>query len=161
MNSPSSTDDSLREYSDTEQLEVYDESKWHDKDCKTPFAYLHNPLTSRICNACRSLFSGPKETQRIYKHYYHHTSLRITAENGCQLCAHVRSKTDRETKNHQPSEILRLEFIFYQGIWRGNVTQFELRFQYLRVPMNANPPKAAWGIEIIDFLLSERKSASP
>ena len=159
MDSPSSTDDSLRAYSDPEHLEDYDESEWYDKDCTAPFANQDEPLASGICNACRGLFSGLKKTQRQYKHYYHSSALRTTAENGCRLCALVRSKTNRETKNHRPSEILRLEFIFYQGTWRGNVTQFELWFRYLRIPKNARYTKVVWGIEIIDFLLSERKLA--
>ena len=161
MDSPSTTDDSLRRYSDSEQVEDYNESEWHDKDCTAPFANQDKPLTSKMCNACQSLFSGRKETQRQYKHYYHRSSLCITAQNGCQLCALVRSKIDRETKNHRPSEILRLEFVFYRGTWRGNVTEFELWFQYLRIPKNTNYGKVVWGIEIIDFLFSERKLASP
>ena len=103
MDSPSITDDSLRGYSDSEHLEDYNELEWHDKDCTAPFANPDNPLTSKICNACQSLFSGLKETQRLYKHYYHRSALWITAENGCQLCALVRSKIDRETNNHRPS----------------------------------------------------------
>ena len=161
MDSPSTTDDSLRRYSDSEQLEDYNESEWHDKDCTVPFANQDNSLISKICYPCQSLFSGRKETQRKYKHYYHRSSLCITAENGCRLCALVRSRIDRETKNHRPSEILRLEFIFYQGTWRGNVTEFELWFQYSRIPKNTKNANLVWGIEIIDFLLSERKFASP
>ena len=160
MDSPSTTDDALRGYSDSEQLEDYNELEWHDKECAAAFPNQNKPTTSKLCNACQSLFSGLKETQRQYKHYYHRSSLRITAENGCQLCALVRCEIDRETKNHRPSEILRLEFIFYQGTWRGNVTEFELWFQYLRIPKNTKYAKAVWGIEIIDFLLSERKSPS-
>ena len=156
MDSPSSTDKFWRGFSDSEQLEDYDELEWHDKDCTAPFANQNHPLTSKICNACQSLFSGLKKTQKQHKHYYHSSALCLTADKGCQLCALVRSQIESET-NHRPPEILRLEFIFHQGIRRSNVTEFELWFRYLRIPVNTKFAIVVWGIEIIDFLFSERK----
>ena len=160
MDSASSTDDAIRQYDESQQNEVYHESEWHDRDCTAEFANQDQSLTSKLCNACQGLFSGLRETQRTYKHYYHSSALRFAAENGCQLCALVRSKTNRETKTHRPSEILRLEFTFYKGTVRGNVTEFELWFQYSRIPKNTKYTKEVWGVEIIDFLLSEGTSVS-
>ena len=161
MDSPSTTDDSFRRYNDSDQIEDYDESEWHDQDCTAPFTDNDQRLTSKICFACQRLFSGFKETQKLYKHYFHISALRTAADNGCQLCALLRSKVDRETKNHLPSEILRSETIIYQRDLKDNITTFELWFQYLRIPKTKKYTDVVWGIEIIDFLLSERKLISP
>lgn len=157
----SSTDDGYREFSDSEDLTGYDESEWHDRDCTTPFASQGNSSSSMLCNACQCLFTGFRETQKQYKHYYHISALRTSADSGCHLCVLVRSKIDRETKDHRPSEILQLEYIIYQRDLKDDIISFEVWIQYLKMPGNVKNRDVVWGIDIIDFLLAERKLIFP
>ena len=157
MGSSSSDHDSFREVDDSELSEEYDDSVWHDKDCWRPFEEPVGVSGSKLCPACRSLFSGCRETEVFYKHYYRLLALRSTADRGCQLCTLVRSKVDRETKNHSPSEVLRLTFVMYQADMQDGITAFEIWFHFLRVCKGPRYGDVVWGIKTIDFVLSEGK----
>lgn len=157
--SSSSDNDSLMKADDPQLFEGYDFSVWHDEDCLRPFE-APNGISggSKLCHACQSLFSGYKEREKGYKHYYRLSSLKTTARRGCQLCALVRSKVDRETEKHRPSDIMSLIFVIYQASsWDGETT-FEIWFHFLRICKGARGGDVVWGIKTIDFLLSEGKS---
>lgn len=155
MASSSSDNDSVMMVDDSDLYEDYDDSVWHDKICSRPFEEPSEIAGSKLCHACQSLFSGYKESQKHYKHYYHLSALRSTAERGCHLCTLVRSKVDRETPNHRPSEVLRLSFEIYQASPEDGETAFEIWFHFLRVCKGARYGDVVWGIKTIDFLLSE------
>ena len=155
MGSSSYDHDSFMKVDDSELFEEYDDSVWHDKDCLRPFEESGGILCSKLCHACQSLFSGCKEKQKQYEHYYRLSALQSTAERGCQLCTLVRSKVDRETKNHRPSEVLRLIFEIYQASMEDGITAFELWFHFLRLCKRARYGDTVWGIKTIDFVLSK------
>ena len=157
MGSSSSDHDSYMKVDDSELFEEYDDSVWHDKDCWRPFEEAIGVSGSKLCLACQSLFSGYKETQTFYRHYYRLAALQSTAERGCQLCILVRSKVDRETKNHSPCEVLRLTFVIYQADLKDGITTFELWFHFLRACKGLRYGDVVWGIKTIDFVLSDGK----
>ena len=155
MGSSSSDNDSFMKVDDSDLFEEYDDSVWHDEDCWRSFEEPTGVSGSKLCPACQSLFSGCKETQKFYKHYYRLLALQRSAERGCQLCTLVRSKVDRETKNHGPSEVLRLTFVIYQADAKEGITAFEIWFHFLRACQGARHGDVVWGIKTIDFVLSE------
>ena len=155
MWSSSSDNDSFMKVDDSELFENYDASLWRDDTCSTPFEEPNGISSSKLCLACQSLFSGYKETQKDYKHYHRLSALRTTAERGCHLCTLVRSKVDRETTNHRPSEVLRLSFVIYQASAHDGETAFEVWFHFLRACKGARCGDVVWGIKTIDFLLSQ------
>ena len=154
MESSSSDNDSLMRVDDAELFEKYDSSVWHDESCLRSFEGTAGMSGSKLCHACQSLFTGYKETQKVYKHYYRLSALRNTAERGCHLCALVRSKIDRETENHRPSQDIKLCFEIYQASQYGETT-FEIWFHFFRVCKGARCGDVVWGIKTIDFVLSE------
>ena len=68
-----------------ELSEEYDASVWHDGDCSRPFEEPNEVSSFRFCHACQSLFSGYKETEKNYKHFYRLSTLQNTAKRGCRL----------------------------------------------------------------------------
>ena len=154
MGSSSSDHDSFMKVDDSEIFE-YDSSVWHDEERWRPFEEPIGVSGSKLCHACQSLFSGRKETELFYKHYYRLLTLQSTAERGCQLCTLVLSKVDRETKNHHPSEVLRLTFVIYQADMKDGITALEIWFHFLRACKGARSGDVVWGIKTIDFVLSE------
>ena len=157
MESSESDDDSIRAVDDSELFEQYDASLWCDKDCLRPFEDQTGLQGTRLCHACQNLFTGYKEEQIFYNHYYRLSSLQITASRGCRLCTLIRSKVDRETTNHRPSENTRLTFIIYQSSQDHGIISFELWFHYLRVCKRASYGDIVWGIKTIDFVMSDGK----
>lgn len=156
MESSSTDNDSLMKVDDAELLEEYDGSVWHDEDCLREFEEPAGTFGSTLCYPCQSLFTGHREEQKVYKHYYRLSALRTAAERGCHLCALVRSKIDRETEHHRPSEAIKLSFEIYQAYQYGETT-FELWFHFLRLCKGAKCGDVVWGIKTIDFVLSEGK----
>ena len=157
MGSSSSDNDSLMKVDNVELFEEYDASVWHDGDCLKPFKEPNEVSSSRFCHACQSLFSGYKETEKNYKHFYRLSTLQNTAKRGCQLCALVLSKVERENQNHRPSEVMKLTFQMYQGSSHNGETAFEIWFHFLRICKGAKCGDVVWGIKTIDFHLSKGK----
>ena len=157
MGSSSSDNDSFMKVDTSELSEEYDASVWHDEDCLNPFEEPNGFSGSRLCHACQSLFSGYKETEKDYKHFYRLSTLQNTAKRGCQLCALVLSKVDRENQNHRPSEVMKLTFQMYQASSHNGETAFEIWFHFLRLCKGAKSGDVVWGIKTIDFLLSKGK----
>lgn len=115
MGSSSSDNDSFMTVGNAELSEEYDASVWHDGDSLKPFEEPNENSSSRFCHNCQGLFSGYKEAEKDYKHFYHLSILQKTAKRGCQLRALVLSKVDRENQNHRPSEVMKLTFQIYQA----------------------------------------------
>ena len=157
MGSSSSDNDSFMKVANVELSEEYDASVWHDGDCLRPFEAQNEISSSKFCHACQSLFSGYKETEKNYKHFYHLSTLQNTARRGCQLCALVLSKVERVNQNHRPSEIMKLTFQIYQASSQSGETAFEIWFHFLRICKGAKCGNVVWGIKTIDFLLSKGK----
>ena len=157
MGSSSSDNDSLMKVDNVELSEEYDASVWRDEDCLRAFEEPNEVSNSKLCHACQSLFSGYKETEKNYKHFYRLSTLQKTAKRGCQLCALVLSKVERETQNHRPSEVIKLTFQIYQGSPQNGETAFEMWFHFLRICKGAKCGDAVWEIKTIDFLLSKGK----
>ena len=160
MESSESDEDSIRAVDNSELFEQYDASRWCDKDCLRPCQDQNGFRGTRLCYACQNLFTGYREEQIFYNHYYRLSSLQITALRGCRLCTLIRSKVDRETTNHRPSEVIRLTFIIYQSSHDPGFTAFEVWFHYLRVCKRSCYGEVVWGIKIIDFVSSEGESLS-
>lgn len=152
MESSNSDNDSFMQVDKAESTDEYDASEWQDKSCVEAFEEPNSGLDSRLCNACRCLFSGSKAFQKNYKHYYYLSSLRSTADRGCHLCVLVRSKIDRETQNHRPSKVLRLIAELYTSSIKHNGNAFELWFHFFRNPKRVGYGNLVWGIKRMDFL---------
>ena len=157
MGSSSSDNDSFLNVDNAKLSEEYDASVWHDEDCFNPFEEPNENSSSRLFHACQSLLSGYKETRKDYKHFYHLSTLQKSAKRGCQLCALVLSKIDREDQNHRPSEVIRLVFKVYQASSHNGETAFEIWFQFFRICKGAKCGDVVWGIKTIDFLISKGK----
>lgn len=155
MESSSSDNDSFMKVDDDTLLEEYDDSLWHDENCEIPSEEPNGFSGSKLCLACQSLFSGCRETEKPYKHYYHLSALQMAAERGCHLCILVLSKVGRETKNHYPCAVLKSSFVIYEAILRDNITAFEIWFHFLRACKGVRYGDVVWGIKTIDFVLSE------
>lgn len=135
-----------------ESTEEYKALEWQDKSCLKPFEEPNVDLASRLCYACRGLFSGSKEFQKPYKHYYYLSSLRSTADRGCHLCILIRSKIDRETQNHRLSEVLRLFAEIYPSSMKQESNAFELWFHFFRIPKRVGYGDIVWAIKRMNFL---------
>ena len=77
MGSSSSDNDSLMKADHVEVSEEYDASVWHDGDCLRLFEEQNESSNSRFCHACQSLFSGYKELEKDYRHFYRLSTLQI------------------------------------------------------------------------------------
>ena len=155
MESEGSDNDSLRQVDEAELIEEYDASEWHDTTCGEPVEQTNVPSASKLCLASRGLLSGSKVFQKYYKQYYYLSSLRTAADRGCHLCSLARSKIDRETQNHRPSEVLRLIAEIYPPSLKSDGNAFQVWFHHMRIPLAAGRNRLVWGVKIIVFLPSE------
>ena len=155
MESEGSDNDSLMQVDEAELIEEYDASEWHDKTCTEPIEETNVHAASKLCHACRDLLSGSRVFQKYYKHYYYFSSFRIAADRGCHLCSLTRSKIDRETQNHRPSEVLRLIAEIYPLSEKSDGNAFQIWFHHIRHPLAAGRKCVVWGIKIFIFLPAE------
>lgn len=156
MDSSSSDHDSIRMLSASDLYDEEDLSLWHDQAALEPFRISTG--MSQICNPCQNFFSEHTELQVLYRHFYHLSTLRDTAQRGCQLCILIRSKIDRETRTHSASDVLKLYFQVYPYKENGRIKHLSLWFHFLRVPKRAKYGDRIWGVKIIDLMFAHGRS---
>lgn len=155
MESEGSDNDSLTQVDEAELTEEYHASEWHDKSCAEPVEATNVQSASALCHACRNLLSGNKVFQTFYKHYYYLSSFRTAADRGCHLCSLTRSKIDKETQNHRPSETLRLTAEIYPPSMKSDGNAFQIWFHHVKIPLVAGRKAVVWGVKTIVFLPAE------